>query len=31
MAGVEDLLGREPELLRLSRMLAEDAECAVVV
>jgi len=31
MRGAEDLLGREPESLRLSRMLAEDIECAVVV
>ncbi len=31
MQGVENLVGRQPELLRLSRMLTENTECAVVV
>ena len=31
MPEADDLLGREPESLRLGRMLAEDTECAVVV
>jgi DNA-binding CsgD family transcriptional regulator len=31
MPGAENLLGRQPESLRLGRMLAEDTECAAVV
>lgn len=31
MPRVENLLGRQPELLRLSRMLTENTECAMVV